>query len=58
MNVRVPESRPDFKRVDYGPDGRNLDLPTKPPLPPATPGTPAVKKKATLRENIVAASAV
>ena len=58
MNVRVPETKPDFKRVDYGPDGRNLDLPSKPPLPPTTPGTPAAKKKTTLRESIVAAPAV
>jgi hypothetical protein len=55
VNVLVPQTKPDFKRLDHGGEGRMLDVPTRPPLHPVTPGTPVLTKKLTFaKEELIA----
>lgn len=55
--MHVPQNNPDFKRVDYGADGRNLDVPSRPPRAP-TPIDSVKKAKVIINETILVAQVV
>lgn len=50
--MHVPQNNPDFKRVDYGADGRNLDVPSRPPRAP-TPIDSVKKVKVIINETVL-----